>query len=143
MSNVVNDRHSSTSPTEKLLINKQPKDYWYVNQAEVSIAGVDDQEEYQMTDVSTCIQKKHYLNNNVQEAFTVLNFSDEEKFNVYKTCAALLHMGEMTFKQRPREEQAEPNDTEGSHVAKCIQINAFFALCRGKLCRAALRRASR
>lgn len=49
-----------------------------------------------------------------QEAFTILNFSDVEKFDVYKVCAALLHMGEMSFKQRPREEQAEPDDTKGS-----------------------------
>lgn len=41
-----------------------------------------------------------------QESFNILNFSDEEKQNVYRLCAAIVHMGQMKFKQRG--EQAEP-----------------------------------
>ena len=36
---------------KKLELDKAPKDYWYVNQAETTIKGVDDQEEFQLTDV--------------------------------------------------------------------------------------------
>ncbi len=49
-----------------------------------------------------------YNYNCVQEAFDILGFSQLEKDNVYRICAALMHMGEMKFKQRG--EQAEPED---------------------------------
>lgn len=49
-----------------------------------------------------------------QDAFDVLGFSKEEKENVYKVTAAVMHFGEMKFKQRGREEQAEPDGTEVS-----------------------------
>jgi len=40
-----------------------------------------------------------------------LGFSATEKQNVYKITAAVMHMGEMKFKQRGREEQAEADGT--------------------------------
>lgn len=42
----------ATCATAKLLLDKTPRDYWYVNQAETVIAGVDDKEEFQMSDAS-------------------------------------------------------------------------------------------
>ena len=51
----------------------------------------------------------------LQEAFTVLGFNEEEKLSLYKCTAAVLHYGEMKFKQRPREEQAEADGTSGNH----------------------------
>ena len=47
----------------------------------------------------------------MQEAFAVLGFTNEEKMGLYKCTCAILHMGEMKFKQRPREEQAEADGT--------------------------------
>ena len=47
----------------------------------------------------------------IQEAFDILNFSKEEKFDTYKLCSAIMHMGEMKFKER--QEQAEPDGDEG------------------------------
>lgn len=44
----------------------------------------------------------------------VLGFTQEEKDNVYKITAAVMHMGRMQFKQRGREEQAEADGTEVS-----------------------------
>ena len=82
----------------KLDLNKDPKDYWYINQAETTIVGVDDAEEFQMTD----------------EAFDILNFTQTEKLNVFRICSALVHIGEMQFKQRAREEQADPDGEEGT-----------------------------
>lgn len=48
-----------------------------------------------------------------QSAFDVLGFTQEEKNSVYKMIGAIMHHGNMKFKQRPREEQAEADGTEG------------------------------
>lgn len=48
-----------------------------------------------------------------QSAFDVLGFTQEEKNSVYKLTGAIMHHGNMKFKQRPREEQAEADGTEG------------------------------
>ena len=50
-----------------------------------------------------------------QEAFDVLGFTTEEKHSVFKCTAAIMHFGEMKFKQRPREEQAEADGTAGMY----------------------------
>lgn len=47
-----------------------------------------------------------------QDAFDVLGFSQEDKNNVYKVTASVMHFGELKFKQRGREEQAEADGTE-------------------------------
>lgn len=51
----------------------------------------------------------------LQEAFDVLGFTAQEKEDIYKITASVMHMGSMKFKQRGREEQAEPDGTEVSH----------------------------
>ncbi|XP_015512948.1 myosin heavy chain, muscle isoform X24 [Neodiprion pinetum] len=80
-------------------------DYYNVSQGKVSIPGMDDGEECQLTD----------------QAFDVLGFTQEEKDNIYKITAAVMHMGGMKFKQRGREEQAEADGTEeGERVAKLL-----------------------
>lgn len=43
----------------------------------------------------------------------MLGFTQEEKNSVYKLIGAIMHYGNMRFKQRPREEQAEADGTEG------------------------------
>lgn len=47
-----------------------------------------------------------------QEAFDILNFSNEERNDCYKVTAAVMHFGEMKFKQRGRDEQAEPDGSQ-------------------------------
>lgn len=42
----------------------------------------------------------------------MLGFTQEEKDNIYKITASVMHMGGLKFKQRGREEQAEPDGTE-------------------------------
>lgn len=55
----------------------------------------------------------------MQQAFDILGFTSEEKHDVYKITAAVMHMGGMKFKQRGREEQAEADGMEeGERVAK-------------------------
>lgn len=59
-----------------------------------------------------------------QQAFDVLGFTQEEKDNIYKITAAVMHMGAMQFKQRGREEQAEADGTEaGEKVAKLLGVD--------------------
>lgn len=53
----------------------------------------------------------------LQEAFDVLGFALEEKHNIYKITAAVMHMGTMKFKQRGREEQAEADGTEVDKIS--------------------------
>ncbi|KAI5718806.1 hypothetical protein M8J76_000540 [Diaphorina citri] len=79
-------------------------DYYNVSQGKITIPGMDDGEEFQLTD----------------QAFDILGFTKEEKENVYKITASVMHMGGMKFKQRGREEQAEPDGTE---------YNGFEQLC--------------
>ena len=47
-----------------------------------------------------------------------MNFEASELKNIYALCAAIAHMGEMKFKQR--QEQAEPNGTDGWSNAKAM-----------------------
>lgn len=49
-----------------------------------------------------------------QHAMDILGFSVDEKCACYKIVGALLHFGNMKFKQKQREEQAEPDGTEGN-----------------------------
>jgi len=34
------------------------------------------------------------------EAFDILGFAKEEKYNIYKVTACVMHLGEMKFKQK-------------------------------------------
>ncbi|XP_058840715.1 myosin heavy chain, muscle-like isoform X3 [Topomyia yanbarensis] len=82
-------------------------DYYNVAQGKVTIPNVDDGEECLLMD----------------EAFNVLGFTQEEKDNIYRITAAVMHMGGMKFKQKGREEQAEADGTEeGDRVAKLLGV---------------------
>ncbi|XP_053958268.1 myosin heavy chain, muscle isoform X5 [Anastrepha ludens] len=85
------------------LLSNNVYDYHIVSQGKVTVASIDDNEEFQLTD----------------QAFDILGFTAQEKQDVYKITAAVMHMGGMKFKQRGREEQAEQDgEEEGGRVAK-------------------------
>ncbi|XP_054741840.1 myosin heavy chain, muscle isoform X2 [Anastrepha obliqua] len=85
------------------LLTNNVYDYHIVSQGKVTVASIDDNEEFQLTD----------------QAFDILGFTAQEKQDVYKITAAVMHMGGMKFKQRGREEQAEQDgEEEGGRVAK-------------------------
>uniref|UniRef100_A0A914CP08 Myosin heavy chain n=1 Tax=Acrobeloides nanus TaxID=290746 RepID=A0A914CP08_9BILA len=95
---------------EILKLHRPLKDYWYVAQAELTIDGVDDKEEFGMT----------------EESFDILLFSEKEKMDCYRIISSIMHMGIMKFKQRPREEQAEPDedpDTEPARAAEMFGVD--------------------
>uniref|UniRef100_A0A8C3K1L3 Myosin heavy chain n=1 Tax=Calidris pygmaea TaxID=425635 RepID=A0A8C3K1L3_9CHAR len=79
-----------------LLISTNPYDFPYVSQGEVTVASIDDSEELLATD----------------SAVDILGFSPDEKVGMYKLTGAVMHYGNMKFKQKQREEQAEPDGTE-------------------------------
>ncbi|KAE8633491.1 hypothetical protein XENTR_v10001894 [Xenopus tropicalis] len=90
---------------EMLLITNNPYDYSYVSQGETTVASIDDADELMATD----------------SAFDVLGFTQEEKNSIYKLTGAIMHCGNMRFKQKQREEQAEPDGTEEADKAAYLK----------------------
>ncbi|XP_043912237.1 myosin-4 [Protopterus annectens] len=86
---------------EMLLISTNPYDFPYVSQGEITVPSIDDAEELMATD----------------GAIDILGFTPEEKVGIYKLTGAVMHYGNMKFKQKQREEQAEPDGTEDADKA--------------------------
>ena len=61
-----------------------------------------------------------------QEAFDVLGFTPEEKMSVYKLTGGIMHFGNLKFKQKPREEQADVDTTEGIKVRLSLSLSLLF-----------------
>ncbi|CAK6951937.1 myosin-6-like [Scomber scombrus] len=94
---------------EMLLITSNPYDYCYISQGQTTVASIDDRDELIATD----------------DAFDVLGFIQEEKNGIYKLTGAIMHFGNMKFKQKQREEQAEPDGTEDTDkVAYLMGLNS-------------------
>ncbi|KAJ8367015.1 hypothetical protein AAFF_G00333890 [Aldrovandia affinis] len=81
---------------EALLITTNPYDYPMISQGEITVKSINDVDEFVATDT----------------AIDILGFTSEEKMGIYKLTGACLHHGSMKFKQKQREEQAEPDGTE-------------------------------
>ena len=52
-----------------------------------------------------------------QSAIEILGFTSDERVSIYKLTGAVMHYGNLKFKQKQREEQAEPDGTEGTDSA--------------------------
>ncbi|XP_061564717.1 myosin-4-like [Cololabis saira] len=102
---------------ETLLITTNPYDYPFISQGEISVASIDDSEELIAT----------------HSAIEVLGFTGEERIGIYKLTGAVMHYGNMKFKQKQREEQAEPDGTEvADKAAYLMGLNSaelLKALC--------------
>ncbi|XP_075435724.1 myosin-4 [Ascaphus truei] len=102
---------------EMLLITTNPYDFPFVSQGEITVASIDDQEELMATD----------------SAIDILGFNQDEKIGIYKLTGAVLHYGNLKFKQKQREEQAEPDGTEvADKIAYLMGLNSadlLKALC--------------
>ncbi|XP_044530086.1 myosin-8 isoform X5 [Gracilinanus agilis] len=102
---------------EMLLITTNPYDYAFVSQGEITVPSIDDQEELIATD----------------SAIDILGFTSDEKVSIYKLTGAVMHYGNMKFKQKQREEQAEPDGTEVADKAAYLQnlnsADLLKALC--------------
>ena len=90
-------------------------------QGKVKVDSIDDNEELQYTD----------------QAFDILNFTTDEKWNAYKVTAAVMTMGEIHFKQKGRDEQAEADDWEYPNKAASllgVHPDEFMkAMCKPKI----------
>ncbi|XP_029948675.1 myosin heavy chain, fast skeletal muscle-like isoform X2 [Salarias fasciatus] len=102
---------------EALLITTNPYDYPMISQGEITVKSIDDVEEFVATDT----------------AIDILGFNAEEKIGIYKLTGAVMHHGNMKFKQKQREEQAEPDGTEvADKIAYLMGLNSadmLKALC--------------
>ncbi|KAL0993351.1 hypothetical protein UPYG_G00106490 [Umbra pygmaea] len=94
---------------EMLLVTTNPYDYPFISQGEVTVKSINDADELMATD----------------RAIDILGFNAEEKSGIYKLTGAVMHHGNMKFKQKPREEQAEPDGTEvADKVAYLMGLNS-------------------
>ena len=55
---------------------------------------------------------RNFLENNFIEKIKFVWLKKEEKIDLFKCTAAIMHWGNSKWKQRPREEQAETDGTE-------------------------------
>uniref|UniRef100_A0AAX7VDV5 Myosin, heavy chain b n=1 Tax=Astatotilapia calliptera TaxID=8154 RepID=A0AAX7VDV5_ASTCA len=102
---------------EALLITTNPYDYPMISQGEITVKSINDVEEFIATDT----------------AIDILGFTAEEKISMYKLTGAAMQHGNMKFKQKQREEQAEPDGTEvADKIAYLMGLNSsdlLKALC--------------
>uniref|UniRef100_A0A672YF53 Myosin heavy chain, fast skeletal muscle-like n=1 Tax=Sphaeramia orbicularis TaxID=375764 RepID=A0A672YF53_9TELE len=102
---------------EALLITTNPYDYPMVSQGEITVKSINDVEEFIATDT----------------AIDILGFNAEEKISMYKLTGAVMQHGNMKFKQKQREEQAEPDGTEvADKISYLMGLNSadvLKALC--------------
>ncbi|KAL0978177.1 hypothetical protein UPYG_G00167070 [Umbra pygmaea] len=102
---------------EGLLITTNPYDYPMISQGEIAVKSINDTEEFIATDT----------------AIDILGFNSEEKMSIYKLTGAVMHHGSMKFKQKQREEQAEPDGTEeADKISYLMGLNSsdlLKALC--------------
>ncbi|KAE8583660.1 hypothetical protein XENTR_v10020612 [Xenopus tropicalis] len=102
---------------EMCLITTNPYDFPFISQGEIVVKSIDDQEELMATD----------------SAIDILGFNQDEKVGIYKLTGAVMHHSNMKFKQKQREEQAEPDGTEDADkIAYLMGLNSadlLKALC--------------
>merc|ERR1719450_424413 len=107
----------------KCLLTDNILDYWYVSQGKLTVPSIDDKEDMMFAD----------------EAFDILGFDTEMKYNVFKNTACMMHMGNMTkdFVPVGKEEQAEIKDPANSEkVAELLGIDCEWMItyfCKPKL----------
>uniref|UniRef100_A0A673L297 Myosin heavy chain, fast skeletal muscle-like n=1 Tax=Sinocyclocheilus rhinocerous TaxID=307959 RepID=A0A673L297_9TELE len=92
-----------------LLITTNPYDYPMISHGEITVKSINDVEEFIATDT----------------AIDILGFTADEKIGIYKLTGAVMHHGNMKFKQKQREEQAEPDGTEvADKIAYLMGLNS-------------------
>merc|ERR1711892_1200279 len=92
---------------EMICMSTDPYDFFFISQGKVKVDSIDDNEELEFTD----------------QAFDTLGFSLEEKHDAFKLTSSICHMGEMTFKQKGREESCEMDDpVPGQNVCTLLGV---------------------
>ena len=105
----------------KCLLTDDIYDYSYVSQGKVTVASIDDNEELEYTD----------------SAFDIIGFTQEEKWDCYKLTSAVMACGEVKFKQKGRDDQAEPDDmafpNKVAALCGCDADELMKAFCKPKI----------
>ncbi|XP_075995947.1 myosin-7-like [Genypterus blacodes] len=102
---------------DMLLVTTNPYDYQVCSQGVTRVEGINDGDELQLTD----------------HAMDTLGFTVEEKLGCYKIVGAIMHFGNMKFKKRQREEQAEADGTESLDKAAYLMGISSTDLLKGLL----------
>ncbi|XP_063000994.1 myosin-7B [Elgaria multicarinata webbii] len=102
---------------DMLLLSSNPYDYHFCSQGVTTVDNLDDGEELMATD----------------HAMDILGFSPEEKYGCYKIVGAIMHFGNMKFKQKQREEQAEAEGTESADKSSYLMGISSGDLIKGLL----------
>ena len=90
-------------------------DYWWVSQGKTTVESIDDKEDMMFAD----------------EAYDILGFTNDEKYNVYKLTACVMHLGNMTkdFVPVGKEEQAEvKNEDTANKIADICGIDCEWMI---------------
>ncbi|TRY66528.1 hypothetical protein DNTS_015906 [Danionella cerebrum] len=102
---------------DMLLVSSNPYDYHFCSQGVTTVEYMDDGHELLATD----------------HAMDILGFTPEEKYGCYKITGAIMHFGNMKFKQKQREEQAEADGTESADKASYLMGVSSADLIKGLL----------
>merc|ERR1719189_3500595 len=108
---------------EKAFLSNDIYDYWWVSQGKTTVPSIDDKEDMMFA----------------HEAYQILGFSEDEKYNVYKLTAVVMHFGNLSkdFVPVGKEEQAEVKDeTNADKVAAICGIDCEWMItyfCKPKL----------
>merc|ERR1712110_1000811 len=110
-----------TEMKAKCLVTDDIYDYSYVSQGKVTVASIDDNEELEMTD----------------QAFDIIGFSQEEKWDCFKLTAAIMACGEVKFVQKGRDDQAEIGEWDyPKKVSELFGVDhneLFKSFCKPKI----------
>merc|ERR1712018_1129726 len=105
----------------KCLLTDDIYDYFFVSQGKVTVESINDNEELEYTD----------------NAFDILGVTEYEKWCAYKLTAAVMSLGEVHFKTKGRDDQAEPDEMEWPQkCATLLGVNCdefMKAFCKPKI----------
>merc|ERR1719150_3293341 len=108
----------------KCFVSNDIYDYIYVSQGKTKVDSIDDDEELLYT----------------EDAFNVLGFSDQEKFDCYMLTAGVMTCGGIEFKTKGRDDQAECEqvgpDTFPGKMAALMGVDPFHmikAFCKPRI----------
>merc|ERR1711988_561271 len=108
----------------KCFVSSDIYDYIYVSQGKTTVSSIDDNEELEYT----------------EDAFNVLGFSEQEKFDCYMLTAGVMTAGGIVYIQKGRDDQAELEkttpDTFPGKFAQLCGVEAaplFKAFCKPRI----------
>merc|ERR1719179_92523 len=109
---------------KKCCLSSDIYDYTYVSQGKTTVASIDDNEELEYT----------------EDAFNVLGFGEQEKWDCYMLTAAVMTFGGIEFKNKGRDDQAECEeigpDTFAGKTAQLLGVNPMAmikAFCKPRI----------